>query len=126
MDALSLAPGALGRTVLAVVALFFAATCGVIGPIGDTTRTVTVRNALAQPIELYTFQRDARYQIHLAAGQSISQGWMFPVTADDRRVRRIEADDARGTMVFCLDVTYEELVKRKWTIEIASGHEACS
>jgi hypothetical protein len=101
------------------------ASCGLIPTLGDPTRTVTVRNTFSEPVDLYTLERKPNYRVRLAAGQSFSQGWMFPISADDRRVRRVEADTLQGDHVFCLDVTYEVLVRRNWTIEVSPGHPRC-
>ena len=92
---------------------------------GDATRTVTVENRLGETIDLYTFQRDDRYRTRLKPNDALSEGWMFPISSDDHRVRRIEADDLQGRRVFCLDLTYELLAARGWRIELTPGRENC-
>ena len=46
--------------------------------------------------------------------------------ARDFRKRRVEADDQNGRLIFCIDVSYRDLVTWKWTLDIAGGPEGCA
>ena len=95
------------------------------GPIGDRTRDVTVHNGLDVPITVYSFGRDPRYKLVLAPGETTAQAWMYPISPEDFRKRRVEADDQSGRLLFCVDVNYRDLVTWKWTLDVAGGHESC-
>ena len=99
--------------------------CACLPSFGDTTRTVTLRNGFAHEISLYTYKHEPQYETRLGPGESLSEGWMFPVSAGDSRVRRVEADDPTGARVFCLDLTYGELVKRNWQVDVKPGASVC-
>lgn len=115
----------IATSVLSLVAICLTA-CGFVGPVGDLTRAVRIRNHMDVPVVEYSYgRRDARYRERLAVGESIVQTWMYPISPGDSRKRRIEADDEAGTLVFCSDVGYEDLVKSEWRVDIAPGHERC-
>lgn len=109
--------GGVGGAV-ALLALVLLVSCGLLPAVGDATRTVTFHNAVGAPITLFTYGHDSKYRVELVADGTYSQGWMFPISSDDTRVRRVQAEDRSGNLVFCADLTYSELVTRKWRIEI--------
>jgi len=110
-------------SLLSLLASLVASACGF--PIGDQTHDVTVRNREDVAVVVYSYGRDPRYKDAIGPGQSTKQSWMYPITPDDRRVRRVEADNAQGTLVFCRDISFADLQRTNWTVDVAVGYEAC-
>ena len=109
-----LACALLGGVILA------GATCG------DPTHSITIHNGLQVPITEYSYgRRDSSYFEHLSPGTSIVQTWMYPISPDDSRTRRVEADNLSGGLVFCRDFGYQDLIRLNWKIEITSGFGQC-
>lgn len=77
-----------------------------------------VANQTGVTVNVYTYKHESQYRRPLEPGQTFSEGWMFPITPDDDRVRRVEADDAGGHRLFCVDLKYQDLAKADWRIEI--------
>ena len=100
--------------------------CVLVGPIGDRTHAVTIRNRLDRPIIEYSYgRRDPTLREMLAPGETLVQTWRSPIGSDDGRKRRVEADDDTGKLVFCADYGYQDLLRVDWTIDVVVGFERC-
>ena len=102
-----------------LLVLALASACGVVGGIGDQTQDVFLINAFAEPVDVYAFGRQPSYRLRLGDGQTIKQAW--PVSANNPKAIRVEADNLRGIVIFCIDVTYSDLARLKWRLEISPG-----
>jgi len=111
--------------ILLLLVLSATLALGCVVPIGDATHEVVLQNSTGEDIVVFTVNRDPRFQLRLRSAQVVAEGWRYPVTPDDRRARRLQADNRGGEQIFCLDVTYEELVRRRWRIDITRGQETC-
>jgi hypothetical protein len=124
MEALTRAPMRAGlRLALAVVLCCLATGC--VFRLGDQTRDVDLVNASNQPLVVYTFDRDERFAMRIAGGQTWTDGWMYPLSADDRRLVSVEADDAKGLRVFCARYSFSDLAALHSRIELKPGVNRC-
>jgi hypothetical protein len=100
--------------------------CGLIGPVGDLTREVRIRNRMNIVVVEFSYgRRDPRYRERMAPGESVIQTWMYPISAGDSRKRRVEADSEDGKLVFCTDIGYSDLSRQGWVVDIVAGHTEC-
>ena len=86
--------------------------------IGTPTRDVLIRNTLSEPVLVYTFDRDQRYVQRVEAGAVWRDTWMYPLTAGDTRLVRVEADDAEDRPLFCAEYGFRDLERMNWQIEL--------
>lgn len=93
---------------------------------GDPTHSVFIRNATAQSVTAFAFDRDPRFGEELAPGETWHATWMYPITAGDRRKVRVKADAEDGTRIFCADFGYEDLTRLDWKIELMAGRDDCT
>ena len=106
------------------VLLVLASACGVFGGIGDQTQDVFLVNAFAEPIDVYAFGRQPSYRLRVIGGQTVKQAW--PLSANSPKAIWVEADNLQGVLIFCIDVTYADLTRLKWRLEVAPGHPKCA
>jgi len=92
----------------------------------DPTEYVYVTNGSDVPIVLFEFDRNPRYQQTVDPGQTVRNSWMYPIDSGDLRRARVEADDPKGTRIFCHDFSYSELKTVGWRIEVQRGRIDCA
>lgn len=101
---------------LAAIAL----TLGLTTSCGDSFKDVVLRNAT--DVTLAVYHNEGREvpasRVDIAAGTSHTAGWLWPISSDDFRSRRVEALDAQGQLIYCKAFSYRDLQRMGWKVEI--------
>jgi hypothetical protein len=92
---------------------------------GTASHDVYLVNATSETIVVYEKIRDPQFKRVVAAGATQRSSWSYPISADDARRGRLEADDTSGVRIYCKDFNYRELEALGWRITIAKGVNDC-
>jgi hypothetical protein len=92
----------------------------------DPSDYVYLTNRTDVRITLYQRGRAASLTHTLDPGQVARDTWMYPISPEDRRKIRIEADGPDGTLLFCHDFSYQELKTANWHIDVRRGQLDCT
>ena len=104
------------QLVLAVVAVAMTASAAC----GDSFREVVLYNGTDVALEVFhNGGRDVpASRVEIAPGASHTAGWLWPITSDDFRSRKVEALDDQGQLVFCRTFSYRDLQQLGWKVDI--------
>lgn len=87
---------------------------------GDSFKDVVLHNAT--DVTLAVFHNGGREvpasRVEITAGTSYTAGWLWPISSDDFRTRKVEALDLQGQLIYCKAFSYGELQRLGWKVEI--------
>jgi len=100
--------------LIAVTVAIAAAACG------DSFKDVVLHNATDVAVAVYhNGGREVPLsRVEIAAGTSHIAGWLWPISSDDFRSRKVEALDAQGQLIYCRAFSHRDLQRLGWKVEI--------
>lgn len=90
----------------------------------DASRLVVITNRSATDVTV-TVSGPPESTYVLAPGQARETAWLFPVSPEDDRRRRIEARDANGLQVYCRLLGFQDLSALNWKVEVRANEQRC-